>query len=106
LELPKISSSNPVHANMELAAETSGMAFANLFMRRAPSEEDGIGVRVPAVAAEEAKVIMATEAGEAAITNNKQRGVPKGRMSNTPGNIKRAGKASRHRRGSSLLMRR
>ena len=82
------------------------MALANLYMRRAPSEEDGIGVGVPEVAAAEAKVIMAAEAGEAAITNNKQRDIPKGRMSNTPGKIKRAGKASRHRRVSSPLMRR
>jgi hypothetical protein len=82
------------------------MAPANLYMRRAPSEEDGIGAGVPAVAAAEAKVITAAEAGEATITNNKQRDIPKGRMSNTPGNIKMAGKASRHRRGSSLLMRR
>jgi hypothetical protein len=91
---------------MELAAETSGMALANLFMKKAPSEEADIEVRVPAVAVEEAKVIMAAEAGEAVITNNKQRDIPKGRMSNNPGNIKRAGKASRHRRGSSPLMRR
>ena len=105
MEVPKIRSSNQLRANMELAAETSGMALANLRMRRAPSEEAGIEVRVPAVAAEEAKV-MEAEAGEVAITNNKQRDILKGRMSNTPGNIKMTGKASRHRRGSSLLMRR
>jgi hypothetical protein len=91
---------------MELAAETSRMALANLYMRRPPSEED-VGARVPAVVAEEVKV-MEVEVGEAAITNNKHKSILKGRMSIT-GNLRAnqmAGKASRHRRGSSLLMRR
>ena len=68
MEVLKISSS-PVRANMELVAETSGMALANLCMRRAPSEEVK-GAAVSAVAAAEAKVmvaeakVMVAEAGD------------------------------------------